>query len=879
MTSGGTRALFLASMFVAGCRCSDPSSPLVQDFEGRAGLGKWPERAPGEVTRSTEWKADGEASLRIDPGLLATIGSLLRTDFRGFDVLRVQVHNTGPRLAILGFELSDEHDSSTHDRHKSSFGVPPGDSTLDIDLAGGLWRGEENRPYRGPTKTPIDLGAITRIAFENRGEGAVFLDGLTLVRTPFPEAPGAFAFDFGPRGSRVMAHTIGVFEDSVHDPAAKFGFVSGKPSALRNSMSYPTPLLGDGLAWEDAVFQVDLDGGPYTGWIAFERGGFWEDEATGYSRASLMVNGKEAHTHDFTPHGPHFYLQDMDVWSVAEIPERVVWPAHAIERFSFTAAAGPNRLTLRVRQRTGPPLRVAGMFLAPMIPSGHAFVDAHEELQKKVVRATYPERDDSRRPAKTAPLDYPLIVEPRPLGEIAHPGDLPEAPIPDLPVVTAIAGHRAYVQLTLHAPAPVGVAISTAPRPASPVPDPRILRAIYGPKRPYSGGAAWIETRYFGPPRGDGTFEVGPGKSRSVLVEIDVPEKAPAGPVEMTLRFAVKGEVLAELPIALDVVDVDLPPLPIPVGLFMSGLPFGPEALESGEETWWRFQEELLVTLAEAGLNTVTGGAGLEYTMSEKDGELTFSGERALRYLALAKKHGVDRAVVGYSGFLPSIKYRRPDAARFQKAWSAFEAAHGLPPHYLYSYDEPSTPDELAAAIGYLVPFRDAGVRTIGFLSRADEERFTPLLDATFAPAVSGHTEAQLRRWAAEKRHIFLYNRGTGRLSMGPDLVRQIALGAAGRLEWIGLYTQGFAFDDLDGREPSYGMFVADQWHGALPTPRWLSMREGLLDARIRLALDKVLGPGEARPAWPEEYPADPAKWTDRALDEARAGALRRLAR
>jgi hypothetical protein len=58
-----------------------------------------------------------------------------------------------------------------------------------------------------------------------------------------------------------------------------------------------------------------------------------------------------------------------------------------------------------------------------------------------------------------------------------------------------------------------------------------------------------------------------------------------------------------------------------------------------------------------------------------------------------------------------------------------------------------------------------------------------------------------------------------------------------------------------------------------------LSLREGLLDARVRLALDRALAPGEAAPPWPEEYPADPKKWPDSALDSSRAAALRRLSR
>ena len=65
---------------------------------------------------------------------------------------------------------------------------------------------------------------------------------------------------------------------------------------------------------------------------------------------------------------------------------------------------------------------------------------------------------------------------------------------------------------------------------------------------------------------------------------------------------------------------------------------------------------------------------------------------------------------------------------------------------------------------------------------------------------------------------------------------------------------------------------------GVLPTPRWLSLREGLIDARIQIALEKA-APGSGSGLWPDDYPADPAKWPDGALEKARAESLRRLAK
>lgn len=910
------RIAFLAAALVAsGCRCSDPSSPLVQDFEGRVSLTKWPKETPGDIDRSREWASDGERSLRVDPGLLASTDSLLRTSFRGFDALRVHVHNPSDRLTTIGFELQDDH-ATLYDRHRSAFGAPPGDSVIDVDISGDLWRGEENRPFRGPTKTPLDLGKITRIGFENRGDKPIYIDGLTLVADPFEAPPGAVAFDFGRRGTRVMGKTKGVFEDTEYDPSRGFGFVAGtgKPSFLKSAAAYPSPLLGDGLAWEGAQFAADLTGGPTLGWIAFERAGFWESEfdATGYTEAVLSANGAEVHRHTFSPSGPHFFFEDLEITTMADAWPKLVRPAHAIATFSFVAKPGQNTFTLAVNDRRGPPLRVAGLFLAPDTPAGHAYLDALEERQKRAFESVFPPTERARRPPGSVPVSERLLVQPRPVGEVAHPRDLPDSAPPNPPVATTVPGHKAYVQLALHAARQVDVSIAatsgaaaspgaapkapavgdSVPRVPSPtdnapgasavaaralqVSPPRVSYGVYGPKRPYEGGAAWIETAYYRPVEEAATVHVGPELTRSVLLEFDVPASAPAGRTVFVVRFSAGPDVLAEVPVTVDIVNAALPPLPIPVGLFMSALPFAPDAV--GEERWWQLQEAVLAAEGEAGLNTPTGGPGLDYTMTKTPDGYTFTGDRALRYLDLAQRHGLGAAVVGYSGFLPSIKHERPDAARFQQSWSAFETAHKLPPHYLYAYDEPSTDEELAETATYLGPFHTAGVRTIGFFSGAEGPRFRPVLDATFAPAVSGHTPDLLRAWVDEGKHVFLYNRGVSRLAMGADLVTQIHFRVSGRLEWIGLYTQGFAFDDLDAREPSYGMFVVHDKLGVLPTPRWLSLREGLFDARVRLALEKVAAQTTPGPSTgPTDYPADPAKWPDATLETTRVDALRRL--
>src|SRR5262249_48434677 len=159
--------------------------------------------------------------------------------------------------------------------------------------------------YRGEVKGPIDVARITRLAFVNRGEGPLYVDRLELVKVPPLVTPGGFAFDFGRTGKQVMGQTTGVFETTGYSAERGFGFL-GPVGSIPRAMSYPTPLLGDGLSFGPEGFRVDLPGGAYLGWIAFERGGFWEGEQSGYARAEVKVNGLAVAGHDSSRAGPHF---------------------------------------------------------------------------------------------------------------------------------------------------------------------------------------------------------------------------------------------------------------------------------------------------------------------------------------------------------------------------------------------------------------------------------------------------------------------------------------------------------------------------------------------------------------------------------------------
>ena len=873
-------AVLLAVIAVAGCDgCGPRRAPpgavtaVVQDFEASPSIKKWPRDARGTAEISTEWRDDGARSLKIGPGIQASFSDLRVTDWSPFSVLRVHVHNPLDHTVQLGLELQDDHTEFSA-RFQRSFGALPGDQVIELDLTGSLWRGEENLAYRGEVKTPIDLARVTRVGFTNGGAGDLFVDAIVIEKRAPVAAPGAFAFDFGKEGLPIMPQTTGVFETTLYTPERGFGMLGKTKAFLLRCTSFPTTLLGCGLGLDAGGFRVDLPGGKYLGWVAFERGGFWEGESSGYAHAALLVNGAVAHEHDFSTAGPHFAFEDTELTSLDQIEAKLVRPAAAIARFSFEAARGGNVFTIEETRSNRNALRVAGLFLAPDTPEGRAFLDAQDRLQSQAIAASYAPQDRGRRSRGRAAPEKDLVVEPLPPGVMMYPRDYPAHPAgAPLEEITTARGQKVSVHLGLYARRDLTIHVAATPLTregdpgGAPLPAPIVSHGRYLPMRNDLPGPVWLEVNHYRP---DPDVTVGPDLARSVLVEYDLPA-AIAGAFTGTITLTGGPEPIA-VPVKIRAADVTLPPLPIPVGLFMSALPFRPGAV--GEPRWWTLQEDLIREQARAGINCYTGGPGVDHPLHGPPG----APDPAAHYLEIARRHGPVKAVVGYGGFFPSLREQREQAISpedIARLAASFEV-----PHYLKSYDEPATDVEIEQARALVAPATKAGLKTMGFLTEPPRRSgFERLLAATFAVALNLHDATEVKRREAQGQHVWVYNSGLDRASLGLRLLQDIHAGAEGRLEWIGIITQGFAFDNLDGRESSPSAWVVHDRLGVLPTPRWLAAREGLLDLRIRLLLEATVPSGDPSLALLPAVSDGENRPTEEALSAARRGMLQRLDR
>ncbi|MBN1809332.1 MAG: hypothetical protein JW909_09720 [Planctomycetes bacterium] len=828
------------------------SSTVIQDFEKDIPLNPWPDT--GRLEFSSDWKKDGARSLRIYGGTMFAFHEMTSTDWSSYQVLRFHTYVPGTSGVVMGVEITDNH-TSYHNRHQNNASAPAGEGVVDIDIGGKLWRGEINRPYRD-VKTPIDTSSITRLALSAAG-GDVFVDRVELVMVRQIKTDGGFAFDFGRKGQMGQSQYIEVNEDTVYDDDKGFGFDRAGAWGLGKVTPYPSPMMGNGLDFRGRRFRVRLPGGPYTGWIVFERSGFWGGEQAVYEKARLAVNGATVHQHEQSADTPYFAFQDLEILTQEQVVDMVMARQKTAD-FSFRALAGVNEFEISTEGVKGLNLRVAGIVMAPDTAAGRDFVKAHKHLQRAAILQAHRVIDKSDRRSDPAGAATPLLVLPLSSDYTMRPGDRPaETVSKPVPALHSYAGLNAVRLIGLYASGEMELDAATSPLkgPAGEIPAAavRLLVNNYMPMRDYETTAPAIETLYYRPM--DGSLWLSDKVARTMLISIDVPDDAAPGRYRGVLELTgfQKG-ILAEEPplrarvlVELVVHKGRLPQVDFPNSLFMSGVAV-PQNLISDDD-FWRLSEDVIRMLSRAGKTFLTKGPNFQVDWQQD--KAVVSGDDVVRMIRIAERYGMAQAISNYGGFdmplrrLPERPGMSPQqvADAMFAAFEKFRRDNNLPQYYYYSYDEPGTPEDFAPVKALLPVLRSAGFKTIGYTSMNDpdsaDENHRFLAEQTTNPSFNLHSPKTLEYVRGLGNEPWVYNNGLGRYHQGVHLWRNHRCGAGGRCDWITAIIQGFQFDTLDSREPDKSCMYFHRKTGVLVSPRFMGVIEGGLDARLLFQLGK----------------------------------------
>ncbi|MBA3708859.1 MAG: hypothetical protein H0W83_08590 [Planctomycetes bacterium] len=856
---------------LASCACLCPGADTqLCDFETPADLGMWEVRNKSAAL-SDQHVTHGAKSLKISASDYMACFRLPK-DWSGHDSLEIDMFVEGEEPVggslLVGDEQWQKKDSYWN-RHNGRFNLRPGANTVSIPV-NGLYRGEGGS--RGnDIPGNIDPTAIVRLdlGFTCAKPGSIYIDHMRLTSERPPA--GILAFDFGPEDQTLFPGFTGITWNTIHGKdGRKAGLVHTAIDSHRaRDDGFPTRLYGDWLEMgnEELEFVVDVPNGRYGAWVVFDDCGYWGGETAHHRKRWIAAEGTQAWAEDRGADGATDFLFRFEAVEpkVGDDP----WTTYVQQLFTpkrFACAVTDGAVNLRFGSDAPWSSKVAAVILFPE--------DKQREAEAWIAEVERRNREEFAARAvcltKAAALEIPkeAAAEGWWFGFPSLDDTLTAIDAPGLKAgsLTRSAARDQRVSVTFavrplveDASGPGTLACSDLVGAQGTIPSAEVdLRLVAQSfKRGFNDIAYRLEPDTLRPLIG-GRLPLERGSTRQCWLTVHVPARTRPGRYAGTVTL-VQGSRTKRLPIAIDVLDLALDQVDIPVGFYGATVPREFSAERRGPAL-----RELLTTLRQSGMTTFSGGPDIAFSGMDAQGrplldfrdcdglfailkECGFTGE-IMSYGGPAMVRGLhDQYVIGETGHRWEATTGKPFSELLKLVWGAVRdhgQAAGWPTMAYTFTDEPRVIEvakaqlELMRAYRQAVPFvRIGGGYSIDWkgttpLDQAMQEMFSELAWS----ALNVHAAADLDKARQLKRDVYIYNQGRDRYTFGRYLWSERRKGVTGFLQWHALALHGYQFFDLDGREPDTAMI---NWtrSGVIPTIGLHRCREGLDDYRFALTL------------------------------------------
>jgi hypothetical protein len=874
-------------MLFALSAAAEQQVKTLNDFDSDADLRAW-EFKHKSATLSDQHVTHGSRSVKIAPNEYVNSFRLPR-DWSGYDALEFDafVEGDGPvgGTLLIGDEPWQKSGGSYWNRHNGSFNLKPGPNTVSIPV-NGLYRGEAGS-RNNDLKSNIDPSKIIRfdLGFQPKAGAAVtaiYLDHLRLVKESRPAS--ILAFDLGPDSQVLAPGFTAIGPNTVYGKnGASAGLRRGGGGARDDT--FPTRLYQDSVGLQDNEFVADVPGpGKYAAWVMFSDPGYWGDEAARFRRRWIESDGEVVWSQQSDPSDYLYRFEGVEPRPGESVWERYMKGVFEARRFIVTAKG--KQVAMRFKSDGVNACRVAAIIL---YPQGDAEAEKWVAEVERRNRAEFENRAVYLGPKESTAMP-PKELAGKPLW-IGYPGLERDVGFYDSP-----GGEGNMRRLAARGQR---VSFTFAVRPLRPIDGAVELTAS---DLKSAGGAtiaaADVDCRYVHHAihRGfnDIAYTIGPetlrpvagaalpltsGLTRQFWITVHVPSTAAAGEYRGTLTLSAGG-LHEQLPLTIDVLDTALDEPDFTMGFYGTDVPG--DILDARGDDAWR---ELLRTLRENGMNSLSGGPGIRFSGFDSAGQPILDFAACDHYFDLLREAGFTKTINGYANLtVPQglndgyvigptghgweKKTGKPFGELLKLVWTAIDAHakehHWLPVQASFC-DEPRIAEQARAQLElmrayaqYAPSVNTGGSYSVKWNSNDAFDQATQELFKTMRwSALNLHTQTDLDKAKEYGRELLIYNQGVTRYSFGAYQWAEMRKGVRGRLQWHLLALHGYQFFDLDGREPDSAMI---NWgrNGIIPTLKLARCREGADDFRFAVTLwnlcEKHAGqkPAEDARAWLE---------------------------
>lgn len=818
------------------------ASMMLLDFEQPAQRRAWRAVRGPRPQRVRRHAVRGAYSLRTETGALLRSRSL-PSDWSGYEALAFSVFHAGDAPTELHIMIGDrawERSRTYWNRYNAITMLHPGENRIQIPVQG-LYRGESGS--RGnDLPGSLDPTAITRVDLSFQGPPAVlYLDDFRLLRMRPPQ--GVRAFDFGPEDQSVWPGFTPVTWNTLYGSEIAYGLNRPLPAAGRaGDTAFPTPLLQDFLWMDGSTFLVDAPPGAYRLFWTFEDSGYWANEHAKHTRRAVFANNHEIWSETRPEGNAHAYFRFAD-----HEPE----PGSDALAFYYDALYTPRAIDLTIDET---PLRLrfeADARWATRV-SSVALVEAGNEAAHHWLADAYGQNRHmflARHPSG----DTPSEAAPRPADaplQITYRG----APWKEGQPLTmrGARGETVSRWVALRAGRSTATAQATALRGESEAILPehvQIRQARAMAKRVPHSMTYRVIPWYLD----DATpIQIPPRQPRQVWISVSIPDALPPGHYHGHVTLTHRGRQ-TDVPLQLEVLPIQLDPLPFPIALF-------------------QMEPSMFPILREYGFTAACGGPGIAMQGFTADGEPLLDMQAVDAWMAKARAHGLVQQAFAYPGPAHFQGMSPYNTARVLERWAneaglqpdeaarrlfAARARYAVDADWIpltwIAFDEPRSRSQAETLLAGLALLNEAApvLLTLGYYNVNPRARTDPFLHQALyhdidAVALTHANPSVLSAMREDGKAAYLYNFGRNRYAFGFGLWLARRDGVRGMVQWHAWIVHGYQFFDFDGREPDDGLLIRtrDGWRATMDLEQ---IRLGIDDHRYLEAL--VASISEARRA------------------------------
>ena len=838
----------------------------------------------------------GGKALKIHNGSLSLHGPL---DWAGYDYLKLEVFSDCKEPKLFMLLLEDDNTQDHHWWEGQIFGaIMPGANSLVLPIADSKGGGK-GRPYK-----PLVMNKLKRATFKIfQGDlwspnyddtDAMYLSSIRLENDTDAKAflfPGLEAYDLGSDTSPVMPGFKRLGPSDVYTKEKGFGVLEGSklvgPEVNgKRALDFfrPDPLYRDSICVQQGGFAFNLPNGKYRVFMNLDFGGGFWGEYQFYRQRKVIANGKtvvdDAMTFDQLK-DRYFSHYDIEDWPGLDVWDKYVKPTCKEKTFDVEVTDGVLKLEC---QGDGLACAVSAIVIYPEAKAAEGrkfltwveakrkwwFQNENKEVAHKASGKDFAATGDDQK------RGFALFS--RGLTEDVFHNDKPEAgeTIPKLEAV-GFAGQSlpmnvGIVPLMDLGKVTVSVGKLEGASGASIAPDAfEVGYVSYRIRRTaYEGTMYTMAPRYIRP---ENAIAMPKDITRRFWVRGNVPATAAPGVYRGHVTIATEKAGSFDLPIEIQVLHGKLDAVDVPAGPIghRFGIPwFGDDPQAKAFNA--KLADGGLKLIHDSGFTSFTGMPNITYK-GFKDGQPVIDFTVADAEMKQARAAGFDMPILSYCGFGGLNIYTRDlgamkaagftDYAEFLKAVFSAVQKHADENHWLSVYyvlgDEPAGKEDILAATENAQAFRKAfpsgppWFTLFGSCVASDEADLgLQLAKAYHAIAWNVHNEGSVEAVKKLGGAWGIYN-WASRWGYGDHLFKAVKqYGCKFLVSWHWNCAGGDPFFGLDGREDDYCWVNATPDGRLMRTPTFERVREGLVDYRCLLTLDRLAREKAATPAGKE---------------------------